>query len=131
MDIYFSVSSPCDHDMDLGVTHAAKYSEGILFGANNDKGKIMLQFFERTGYWPKKIIFLDDKQSHLEPVKKIAEQRGIPFIGLRYCAEDKRKKEFDPVVADQLLNEFKMKLGLAPLKKENDDKTRNNRNSAS
>ena len=40
LGVYFSVSSPYDNDLDLAITHAGKYSGGIIFCANNNKGKI-------------------------------------------------------------------------------------------
>jgi len=118
LGIYFSITCPCNQDLDLGITHRARHSEGIIFGANNQKGELLLQFFEIIGYWPEKIIFLNDKRSHLLQVSTKVEPLGIEFIGLRYSKEDERKKEFDPEIAAELLYDFKMKRGLVPLKKE-------------
>jgi len=45
---------------------------------------------------------------------------GIEFIGLRYSAEDERKKEFDAQIAADLLYEYKKKLGIVPLIRSHD-----------
>ena len=55
------------------------------------------------------------KLSHLKQVESKVEAAGIEFIGLRYCAEDKRKKQFNPKMAEKLLYEYKKKLGIVPL----------------
>lgn len=115
LGVSFAQNAPCDHDLALGLTHTACYTNGIIFGANNNKGKILLQFLDTIGYQPKKIIFVDDKRSHLESLERAIEYRGIRFVGLRYSAEDERKTQFDPILADKLLEEFKIKLAILPL----------------
>jgi len=115
LGVHFSFSCPWPHDIDLGITHASKYTDGIIFGANNHKGKLLNQFFEKTDFWPKKVIFLNDKLSNLKPVEEQMEKIGIEFVGLRYAAEDDRKKQFDAQVAESLLYEYKKKLGIVPL----------------
>ena len=122
----FSISCPYESDIELGVTHASRYTDGIIFGANNHKGKLLLQFFEKTQYWPKKVIFLNDKLSNLTPVADELEPRGIEFVGLRYAAEDERKKQFDKQTANDLLYEYKKKLGIVPLERPKNE-NRNNR----
>jgi hypothetical protein len=117
LGVCFSEHNPYQHDLKLGLTHAARYTDGILFGANNKKGELLMQFLDIIAYQPKKIIFVNDKHSHLETVEHQVESRGITFVGLRYSAEDARKAAFDPVVADQLLEEFKRNLAIIPLKR--------------
>lgn len=118
MGIFFSKTAPYTHDLALGITHAARYSNGIIFGANNDKGKLLFQFLDTVGYQPKKIIFIDDKSSNVQILERVVESHGIAFVGVRYSHEDVRKTIFDPAVADQLLQEFKERMALSPLKKD-------------
>ena len=117
LTIDFSVNSLHEYPMKLSVTHVGKYDHGIIFCSNNNKASILFQFLSTIDYHPKQIIFIDDKLSHLVHVEKEVEARGITFVGLRYTGSDTRKKCFDPQAAEQQLVDFKIKLGLAPLKK--------------
>ena len=55
---------------------------------------------ETLGYTPKTIIFINDKASHLKEIEVAAEEKGIPFIGLRYGYSDERKALFQAEIAD-------------------------------
>lgn len=76
------------------------YSDGILFTAAAHKGQVLWAFLEKADYHPDKIVFINDKLSHLLPVQETAEQNRTAFIGLRYGGADKRVKEFNPEIAE-------------------------------
>jgi hypothetical protein len=116
LGVFFAKNAPSATEFSLGITHKAYYSDGILFGANNNKGQLLLQFLDVINYRPHTVIFIDDKHSHLETIERATQSRGITFIGLRYSAEDEHKASFDPVEADRLLEEFKINLAILPLK---------------
>lgn len=117
LGVFFAKNPPATSEFSLGITHKAYYSDGILFGANNNKGTLLLQFFDDIQYHPNKVVFVDDKRSHLEAIESATQSRGITFVGLRYSAEDGRKASFDPGQAEQLLQEFKINLAIIPFKK--------------
>jgi len=117
LKIDFSANSLYQYPMKLSATHVGKYDHGIIFCSNNNKASVLFQFLNTIDYHPKQIIFIDDKLSHLSHVEKEVEARGITFVGLRYTGSDARKKCFDPQAAEQQLVDFKIKQGLAPIKK--------------
>lgn len=76
------------------------YRHGILFTSGTDKGNAFFTLCEGLGYIPKKIIFINDKATHLREIELAAEQRGIPFVGLRYGYSDAKKALFQAEVAE-------------------------------
>jgi hypothetical protein len=80
---------------DLGVL----FRKGVLFTSGTSKGKALFTLCDHFGFKPKKIVFVNDKESHLKDVEEEAEKRGVEFVGLRYGFSDDRKSQFDPDVA--------------------------------
>jgi hypothetical protein len=76
------------------------YQEGILFTNNGHKGKALWAFLQRAQINPRKIVFINDKHSHLLPVEEISQLYGIEFVGLRYGGADARVKNFRREIAD-------------------------------
>jgi len=113
--IDFTVKTIFDAELDIAVTHFGKYKRGIIFCASNNKGKLLFHFFEKIGYTPKKIIYIDDKLKYVTSVETEAKKHGIPFIGIRFSGTDETKAQFDPEQTRQELYEFKKSLGLLPL----------------
>ena len=87
---------------DLGVL----FRKGVLFTSGTGKGTALFILCDHFGYAPKKIVFINDKASHLQDIEAVAEKRGVEFIGLRYSYSDNRKAEFDPHVAELQFNEL-------------------------
>jgi hypothetical protein len=75
------------------------YRKGILFTAGTHKGEALFALLDELKYTPKKIVFINDKASHLQEIEVSSQKRNIPFIGLRYGYCDARKKAFDPKIA--------------------------------
>jgi Protein of unknown function (DUF2608). len=115
--IDFSKGCPCKDDFELGVTWAGKYSHGVIFNGNNDKGEMLFHFFYKTGIVPQKVIFVDDKQKHVDSVAAQATKNNVAFIGIRFSGSDTRKNNFSAQQAEQELIVIKRELGLAPLSK--------------
>jgi phosphoglycolate phosphatase-like HAD superfamily hydrolase len=84
--------------------HGVLYRHGILFTSGTKKGEALFQLLEKMGYAPKRIVFINDKASHLADVEAVAQKRGIPFIGLRYAYSDARKAAFRMDVAEYQFN---------------------------
>ncbi len=75
------------------------FFDGVLFTNGTHKGKTLLNFCERNQLYPKKIVFINDKLSHLKEVELSCYENGIEFIGLRYAYSDKKKSSFDYTIA--------------------------------
>ncbi len=76
------------------------YQDGLLLVGPFTKGEALVQFLEKTKIKPKKIIFIDNKQKHLEVVSKALEPLKIPFFGRRHNVEDAKIAAMDKSVAD-------------------------------
>lgn len=71
------------------------YSNGILFAAEKPKGEFLKELFFQLGYFPKKVILIDDKREQLVSVEAALQEFGIPFLGLWYLAGDQQSQDFD------------------------------------
>lgn len=99
IDLSLTAPSQDRHFFPVGSS-GVLYMNGILFTAGNCKGKALFQFCDAIGYHPKKIVFINDKATHLAEIERVANERNIEFIGLRYGYCDERKKSFRPEVAE-------------------------------
>lgn len=92
---------PCRDDCYFKVDgHGNLYRAGILFTSGCHKGHSLFGLLDIIGYTPQRILFVNDKKSHLIPVEEIARDRGIDFIGLRYGFSDARKAAFCEEIAN-------------------------------
>ncbi len=102
-----------DHHIDLSLTapsekdhfsnvrgHGILFRKGILFTSGTHKGEALFKFCEMSGYWPKRIVFINDKGSHLVEIETEAKKRNIEFVGLRYAFADIHKAAFRREIAD-------------------------------
>lgn len=81
--------------------------DGIIFCGNNDKGSALEQVFAQCGIpLPERIVYVDDKRSHLDAVARFCKKSGIEYIGLRYGYLDAAVKAYDVKKADKQLHEF-------------------------
>lgn len=91
-----------DHDtLDVQLTHTSRYYKGVLFGNRNCKALALLKFFELINYWPKLVIFVDDKAHNIEVVETALTEKNIPVVGIRYGRLDHKVENFDPVAANK------------------------------
>jgi len=100
INISFFIPNINPDDLILPMTHPCLYKNGILFGGNNDKGYVLLYFFNIMNYHPKKVIFIDDKVKYLIAVEHALKDSGIEFIGIRYSGCDEKVRNFDPKKSD-------------------------------
>ncbi len=56
----------------------------ILFTQGRDKGPALILFFQQTGLWPKKVIFVDDLEKNIHSVKDTLSSHGIPCTCFHY-----------------------------------------------
>jgi len=115
LGIDFSINSLYKEEMELAVTHKGRFSKGIIFCGNNDKGKTLFLFLEKVGYMPEKIIFVDDKLKNVKAVERETEKHNIPFVGMRFSKIDEKRKTFNPKEADKQLLAFARAIGMMPL----------------
>ena len=67
---------------------------GVMYCGNNDKGQALKAVFNATGYKPKKIVFIDDKEKYVKSVMSAAGDLGIDCVGIRYSHLDQKLHEF-------------------------------------
>ncbi len=70
------------------------FEHGVLLCNGNDKGLAIAQLLDQLCIKPHIIVYIDDKEKHLQSVAKIAQQRGHSFVGLRYSFLDDKVKNF-------------------------------------
>lgn len=93
-------TSPMKEDCYFQVGHhGVLFRNGILFTSGTNKGEALFRLLDLAGIHPLRIIFLNDKKSHLMEVEKEAGKRAVDFIGMRYSYSDARKAAFRPDVA--------------------------------
>jgi hypothetical protein len=78
-----------------GILHHA----GILYTSGTHKGLALFTLLDQLEYLPKRILFINDKHSHLLSIEETAKERGVEFVGLRYAYSDARKAAFDEEIA--------------------------------
>lgn len=76
------------------------YRQGILFTSGTHKGEALIKFLNTIHYYPKRIVFINDKKTHLQEVEKSSIAQNIDFIGLRYNYSDQRVANFNQEIAD-------------------------------
>jgi hypothetical protein len=86
--------------------HGVLFRGGILFTAGTDKGEAFKKMLSHLNFHPKRVVFINDKASHLKPVGDACDALGIPFVGLRYSYTDNKVKNFRKHIADVQLHFF-------------------------
>ncbi len=100
------------------------FKKGILFlgDEKNTKGDLLIQFLEKMQYKPKKVIFFDDKMSHLISVETALNETEISFQGYQYKGAEQLPQEFDEQIAEmqfEYLRKNRKWISDSELKKEN------------
>lgn len=113
--IDFSKNALFKNDLVINITHKGMFSKGIIFSGKNDKGNMLREFFKSINYTPKKLIYVDDKIKHVKSVEKEFDDGSLEYIGIRYSFMDDKKKNFDPIEAENGIRSFKVALGLEPI----------------
>ena len=96
--IYFDKRYP---DQEIVLNNSVLYEKGILFcGTHNKKSEALITFLKQLNLFPQKIIFLDDKLSHIQDLENSLAPSNIDYIGIRFSKADKRVREYDSTLAD-------------------------------
>lgn len=104
IDLHFT--SPSHQDVFFVNERGNLYHRGVLFTAGSHKGEALRLFLEQAEYHPKRVVFVNDKHSHIIPVEKTCLELGIPFLGLRYSYLDEKVAHFQPEVAAVQWDQF-------------------------
>ncbi len=99
IDLFKTAPSHEDHYF-LNHKQGVLYRKGILFTSGSPKGEALLKLLDTLDDYPERIVFINDKKSHLEDVERSLTLRGIPFTGLRYSYSDERVLKFCPDIAE-------------------------------
>jgi hypothetical protein len=101
LNLDFYLSAPAKHTFSVPSETPTLYKQGVLFtGEFNKKGEIFVCFLSIIKQKPKKVVFIDDKRSHVEEVTLALSKQGIECIGFHYTATQHVKKVYDPEVAE-------------------------------
>lgn len=75
------------------------YDDGVIYCGGKSKGLSLKGLFESVGYAPEKVIFVDDKLSHVESVHNAMADAGIDCDCFWYRKIDQLRPSMDPIVA--------------------------------
>lgn len=106
--IDFTLSAPSKEDINLSDNPElpARYSRGILFNGDNNKGEMLVNYFKTIGVTPDYVIYVDDSLSHVKKVDAALEAAGIPCTAYHYRFMESINATFDMTKADQQLEVF-------------------------
>lgn len=103
----FTRTPVLDRQLELRSDDLAKFAAGIVFvGPKNNKGKVLVQFLQKIGLAPKRIVFVDDKSKHVHNMDEAFKASTTSYIGFRYGATDEEVANFDAGIADVQLRFF-------------------------
>lgn len=101
LDIDLSLTAPSSENVYfVNGREGVLYRHGILFTSGTNKGNALKTLLERIDFHPDKIVFINDKKTHLNDLEKGVNSMGIEFIGLRYSHEDVRVANFNNAITD-------------------------------
>lgn len=100
LKVDLSLAAPISKEFLLKEPRGVLYRKGILFTAGAHKGKALATFLAEMEELPKKILFINDKRSHIAEVEEACLALNIPFVGLRYGYLDEKVAGFSPQLAE-------------------------------
>lgn len=100
VSIDFSGSAPNLKLSSFPSKEGVMLKNGILFVSSHSKANILKEFLEKGHYFPKKIIFVDDKLHHVKDLQNLCNLLHIDYVGIRYGATDCRESLCNPKVAE-------------------------------
>lgn len=58
--------------------------DGVILTAEQDKGKVLEYILNNQKYYPKSIIFVDDKLANIRTIENLCKRKKIKFCGIHY-----------------------------------------------
>lgn len=92
-----------------GLAQDNEYFAGVFFANEASKGSYLRKILENSASHhtlPEKIIFIDDKLSHVEAVLAVLQDLNIDHECYWYCATDNKSTTFNPLIANIQLYYF-------------------------
>lgn len=86
--VNFNKTAVSPFNISFSLQCPAAFKQGVMFCGNNAKGASLKALFQATGYKPKKIVFIDDKEKYLHDVAAVANELGVACVGIRYSKLD-------------------------------------------
>jgi len=80
------------------------FKHGILCSADTPKGEALVTFLHKIEWFPERVIFIDNRHSHLESVDNSLQELEIPHTGYHYLAAYDVPGELDEKVIDLQIN---------------------------
>jgi FMN phosphatase YigB (HAD superfamily) len=71
-----------------------KYTKGVFFCGAGNKGESLIELFKRINYWPKRVVFIDDKMKNVCAIENSLKEYDIEFIGMHYTYLEQSVKDF-------------------------------------
>jgi uncharacterized protein DUF2608 len=100
LGIDLSLTAPISDDVFFMNQRGVLFRKGIMFTSGTPKGEALLKLFDQINYYPKRIVFINDKATHLQDVEQSIISKGYDFIGLRYAIGDERVANFRSDITD-------------------------------
>ena len=101
LDWSFLNSAPLKNTFVVPSETPTLYIQGVLFtGEYNKKGQTFVRFLSFVDQKPKKVVFIDDKRSHVEEVERSLSGQNIEYIGVHYTAIEHAEKVYFPEIAE-------------------------------
>ncbi len=82
------------------------YYKGVLSAARNPKSKVLIEFFNRINWRPKKLIFVDDSHSNCLDVDKEMSDLGIKTTCFWYSAAYKNKININETIIQKQIDHW-------------------------
>ena len=99
-------SAPIKEDQYFENKGGVLFRGGILFTAGTNKGSAFFKLMDKVGYEVKKVLFVNDKATHLRELEKTCKKREVSFTGLRYGFLDHKIKNMRKDLAKLQLEHF-------------------------
>lgn len=84
----------------------AKFSSGIIFCGNSNKGKCLKIFFQHLKIQPSKIIFIDDNIKYLQQLEDEFASK-VKFLGLHFCKNIKTTFGLNDKQKNEIISQIK------------------------
>jgi hypothetical protein len=84
----------------LPLPHPSVYDEGVIYCGSNEKSAALVAFLRKANFFPKRIVFIDDRLHHVKDLERVVTDMGIEFVGIRFSGADAHVKAFDSNIAE-------------------------------
>ncbi len=80
------------------------FYKGIFYSARIPKGDLLRQLFLQHSFFPKRIVFIDDRLAQVESVDAALTELGIPVVSVWYRFTALEQENFNPIAANVQLS---------------------------